>query len=451
MAILLTSGVECSVSVACEFISFDNEYTCILKNVILNDRSEIVLIRRNHLDATFNDASVTSVSFQSSSLSHIPLEIFRVFKNLVHLDVQNSRLRTFNRLTNCGNLRTLMATDNEITEVTRESLAACTNLFLIDLHDNPITRVEDGFFNKELTNLFLCFDNCKISEIEPTFLDGVRGMSLFLSDNECINQNFTNISPSTLAGIRPAFQRCFGSINNFVTEFVECNFLRSTDGIYTCRIMNALINNENMGIHIGRRHPPGHSDDNVESVEFVGSSLSHIPVEFFSTFRNLKYLNVSNSRLQSVNTLSHCDNLEFLYAFNNEISEMRQGSLAACPNLRYISMSNNPIRRLENRFFGTATRGIDIRLDDCLINEVEPTFFANFIDIGVLSVLNNTCISAVFNNIHPTNIAGIAPFFFRCFGNFRNYNIWTSMNQIPSLDQRPLWCTFREKWICTHY
>jgi Leucine-rich repeat (LRR) protein len=202
--------------------------------------------------------------------------------------------------------------------------------------------------------------------------------------------------------------------------FIECTFYTSSIGLYTCKIQHVLINNENMKIHIGRLHSGRLNDTHVKSVEFSSSSLSHIPVELFKTFKNLQHLYVFNSKMKTVNKLSNCANLEYYHAYNNEIKEGKRGSLTACKKLKQIYLYNNPIDRLEDGFFYKNATRLDLRLDNCEIDKIQPSFFNSVQDLYYLNLLNNKCINRPFNNVNPSRVIGIKPYFFQCFENFKN-------------------------------
>jgi hypothetical protein len=205
---LLLALAESSVFLDCNFKTSGYVYYCEISNVIITSENETVFIGRYHA-GTYNDAKVTRLDFVSSSLSHIPNEIFQTFKNLNTLYVTKTKLKNLNRLSNCTNLVNLYAFNNDIEEVKTESLAACTNLRNIQLYNNPIHRLNDGFFNKSILKLNLRLENCRINSIQPSFLDDVKEMSLNLKNNSCIKKEFSTITPAKLDGIKPYFFKCF--------------------------------------------------------------------------------------------------------------------------------------------------------------------------------------------------------------------------------------------------
>jgi Leucine-rich repeat (LRR) protein len=167
-------------------------------------------------------------------------------------------------------------------------------------------------------------------------------------------------------------------------------------------------------------HSWQYDDTHVRSVEFYSSSLTHVPVELFKTFKNLQYLYVFNSKLKTVNKLSNCANLEYYHAYNNEITVLRQGSLSACRNLKQIHLYNNPIKRVEDGFFHKKSSGLEIRLHNCEIDEIQPTFLNGIENVSYLDLLKNKCIDMPLRNVNPTNAVGMKPYFYRCFQNFKN-------------------------------
>jgi hypothetical protein len=141
---------------------------------------------------------------------------------------------------------------------------------------------------------------------------------------------------------------CLVVVQTQATVVVQCVFSgRPYYNEYKCTIDGAVITDPNEEVLIARLHLSGGTDANVRYVEFKNSQLSHIPNEFFDTFRGMYYMYAQETNLTSIGELRNCGSLQTLYVFSNKLSELPTKSISACSSLIYIHAGTNQITELE--------------------------------------------------------------------------------------------------------
>jgi hypothetical protein len=81
--------------------------------------------------------------------------------------------------------------------------------------NNPIKRIEAGFYYSNKYYIFLSFANCQIEKIDPSFFNGlVRIDFLGLVNNTCIDRNFFGIKPSNVEMVKSSMSKCFDNFEN---------------------------------------------------------------------------------------------------------------------------------------------------------------------------------------------------------------------------------------------
>lgn len=146
----------------------DIAYMCTAKNLgdFITDRSNRVIhsITGTHENNKTND-DVKAVWITSSNVFYFPLGLGNLFKNLLSIGIQNSKLR----------------------EISKEDLKEFPKLKRLDLFDNEIEIVDEDLFqyNPKLEDIGL--NKNKISQIDPkVFKNFVNKLNvLFLSENVC--------------------------------------------------------------------------------------------------------------------------------------------------------------------------------------------------------------------------------------------------------------------------
>lgn len=136
-------------------------YTCVLSKVITED----FVIGGKHLSGKGN-ADVTGVIFLRSQLTKIPAIIFKQFSNLQSVDASNSGLAVADSSTLelCGSLKYLDLNDNDIIIINDGFLSSCNSLETIFIENNLINGVSpcSNFMKsqKNLKEVSLAFNIC---------------------------------------------------------------------------------------------------------------------------------------------------------------------------------------------------------------------------------------------------------------------------------------------------
>ncbi|KAG5684040.1 hypothetical protein PVAND_013293 [Polypedilum vanderplanki] len=126
------------------FLNENRKYTCVLECVDL----VLTAIGGAHYKS-YSDLDVTRVYFSRSTLSKVPKIIFEKFPNLEFLSVASTQLMIINDQTfgECGRLKEIDASGNDIREIVETSLKNCTELVKIDVSGNPIEFIDGEIFN----------------------------------------------------------------------------------------------------------------------------------------------------------------------------------------------------------------------------------------------------------------------------------------------------------------
>ncbi len=247
------------ITLKCEFEGTpqSSNYTCIFRNAIVQN-NEAVTVNRYHANG-WTDQQIYFLRFEQSKLSHIPNEVFDTFPNLKYLYASNDQLQKIGKLRNCNSLLQFYFVNNQLKELPADSISACKNLQVINVHGNQITRLEPGLltnfknfkvlnmkFNKireleprsletlptSLTKEFyfnnnplekinssfdktakiswMSFANCNISKLPESFLDGLQGSisNLDFRNNICVNQNFVDVTRDRVDFVKSSLQNC---------------------------------------------------------------------------------------------------------------------------------------------------------------------------------------------------------------------------------------------------
>jgi Leucine-rich repeat (LRR) protein len=127
------------------YVSADNQYTAVIYGVSDTMR----FIKLNHLSG-FSNVNVSVVFIRECiDLKHIPVVLFKRFKNIQSLSVNNCGIVHMGSsfLNECGQLQHLDMRFNKIESVKGESVKNCANLETLNLSNNEITAIESSVFN----------------------------------------------------------------------------------------------------------------------------------------------------------------------------------------------------------------------------------------------------------------------------------------------------------------
>lgn len=196
------------------------------------------------------------------------------------------------------------------------------------------------------------------------------------------------------------------------TTEVNCWFIEVW-GIYTCRIPNFHIDNdnENQNIEITGIHIPGRSNDDVVNVEIHDSRTTFVITQLMTSFVNMTGMQIFSSELNRIqlNAFGNAANLEtleitgnhltslgpmsffgtrltWLDLDNNRIDTIHVNAFAGLSTLRELNITRNRLQELHPNVFNPLTGLTIIRLDYNQLVRIQTQLFANNLPLIEISL-----------------------------------------------------------------
>ncbi|KAG5670092.1 hypothetical protein PVAND_000376 [Polypedilum vanderplanki] len=395
----------------------------------------------------FNRSTLTNLDLRSNFISRIDAEAFMQTTNIQTLNLQFNRLRGI---------------DNE-------AFAQFPNLQNLDLSFNLLERISAATLvnNPALANID--FNNNRISHINQTFFSNVPSLLSFsFQTNLCYSGSFFNLNqPGSFNDMMTRLNPCFQN----TALGLNCQFGYQFDGIefedrYTCLLRHIEAYDFGKTITLGGVHVAGRTNANVTYGWVDSSNVRFIIQSFFTTFVNLQGLQITGSNLQilqpgafqgannlkyltillnNVRTLEDysfmgASNLEVIRFWYNNLEQIRQdafaglnllrelhvlgGTLREIPpytfqpltNLQFVEFSQNYLEIIDSRWFENNQNIQQMMFNSNQIYAVYPDI-VEMPFLTSLSLLNNTCIDAVFAITADTRDE-VRTQLFQCFDNY---------------------------------
>lgn len=247
---------------------------------------------------------------------------------------------------------------------------------------------------------------------------------------------------------------------------LNCQFLTTVFGEYTCRLLGIEVLDPAQEVIVGGEHVEGQTNDDVQVVQIRNSNTPFVIPQLFAAFPNVLELDIQNSNLQVLsipagiqleyltlyrNNISRIENgtfigqsgLEFIEAMDNRIEVIEEDAFlglegllglmlignrirALAPrtfhpleNLIFIDLERNLIERIEDGTFAENPELLSIYLEFNQINAVSPTFTAGFgINMEYVNLQGNRCINRPFALRDPIDLILLNNALNPCFNNF---------------------------------
>lgn len=351
------------------------------------------------------------------SLNFFPSQTFELFPNLQHIFFASNNLPTLEAGTfaNYYNLRSLVLHANEISIIQAGAFNGLTllvdlnlqynrisslparifdqllSLEVLTLHFNQITRLESNLLlnNRQLTHVVLSSNS--INHIARNVFDNTRQLqSLLLEMNTCINLNFLNIRDGDLTNILPQFSGCFG-VSPVTCEFNETRVLGISELGYTCTVQETTLTKDQNKIEFGGNHSSGSTNIDVVNLRIIYSQIPFFMTQMFTTFRNLRAVEISNGGLESIRASDFLggEMLESIYMQYNNIKVLNGGIFAGLSRLQKLSLSKNEIEFIDgNAFSGLSSLRL-LYLNDNRIRRLHRNTLNSLTELRDLSLGRN--------------------------------------------------------------
>lgn len=163
---------------------------------------------------------VEAAQFRNSTLSRVPMELFRVFPRLKHIDVDATGLKELNLadFVNANELQYFLASFNQIERISARTFAACEKLEYIVMSHNSITQIEERAFDGLVSLEAIFLDNNQLTSLPENLLNSAFNLQ-FLSIS---NNKLTQLPDELLINCEKLLALNYA--NNLLTSFNEKQF-----------------------------------------------------------------------------------------------------------------------------------------------------------------------------------------------------------------------------------
>lgn len=323
-----------------------------------------------------------------------PRMLLQSLVNLKTFKLSNNKLQNFTgemsqmRITS-SSLEHLYLSSCGIQLVNGEALLGFTRLQTLDLSSNPIKWLND-LSSPTLTTLDLSY--CDIDTMNPNALYKLPSLTtLRLSGNTHFAVNHGNLTSEslkvfeaeycslTVPGLHGFPNLTFANLRgNKIVTLNEKSFLKN----------KMLVELDISANEISDIHPQAFIG--ARQLLFINLSANSLqgflPSNTFSTNYNLKTLDLSMNRLQSVGNLSILT-LENLDLSQCQIKEIDKDSLKSLPWLTYLNLSQNPLENIPDNIQSWYLQDLD--LSYCRLSSITNDTFKRFPAIGRINLIGN--------------------------------------------------------------
>lgn len=174
----------------------------------------------------------------------------------------------------------------------------------------------------------------------------------------------------------------------------KCEFINLESpmlgNVYSCKIKNAVLHNENDKFTVTGTHPSkGRKDLGVKFLEFTSSNLSFVPEQVFKKFPNLEYLNVNSVGLKSFRPLTSASDLKVVLANNNKLTKLNANVFCVSTDMETLSFRKNQIDEVDVNAFHNLGNLRELYLSDNKLSSLHMNTFAPLISLEILSLSGN--------------------------------------------------------------
>lgn len=323
-----------------------------------------------------------------------PRMLLRSLVSLTTLKLSNNNLKAFTGKVKqmrieSSSLEELYLSSCVISQVKGEALQGFTRLQTLDLSSNRIKWLDD-LSSPTLTYLDLSY--CEIDSMNPNALHNLPSVTtLRLSGNTNFAINHGNLTSGSLQtfeaeycslttpGLHELPNLTYANLRgNKIKTIGEKSFLRNK-----LLVELDISDNEISDIHpqafIGARQ--------LAFINLSANSLQGtLPFNTFSTNYNLKTLDLSVNRLQSVGNMSILM-LQNLDLSRCQIKEIKNDSLKSLPWLNYLNLSHNPIEKIPDNIQSWVLQDLDISY--CRLTSITNDTFKRLPEIERINLIGN--------------------------------------------------------------
>lgn len=256
-----------------------------------------------------NTPDLASINFANNQLSHLDNEIFSELSEMTHLDLSH----------------------NSFKSIDAEMFKNNTKLKHLNLENNPIYRIDENILTLLLNSISVDISPININEFD----------SSYSKDNLRFSEGF-------------ALRKTSGNY----TEFFDQEYLKNLK--YFNISGNHLKNTSLIIMHLG---PP------IEILDISSNFLEKLTAHTFESFLNLKYLNLRNTSLSSIDSDTF-----YPLLFPKTVRK-----------LNVLLLNDNPIKHLDTNVFSPMMNGVEVQVSCDNVAEIDTSCIGNSLKVDILN------------------------------------------------------------------
>lgn len=154
---------------------------------------------------------------------------------------------------------------------------------------------------------------------------------------------------------------------------------------------SSIIGDSNIQCLDGAKTIKTYPKNNFISISYENCHFSRLATRLttFSTYGNLKTLNISNVGLEIFDVIHGAENLEAVFAKFNKFTEIPSGLFTHSKNLVQLDLSHNSIDRIDPFAFADLARLKNLNVSWNKITTILPTLFNNQVNLEILDLSHN--------------------------------------------------------------
>ena len=181
---------------------------------------------------------------------------------------------------------------------------------------------------------------------------------------------------------------------------LECDFFDEYNG-YGCLLNNITVLDRARNLTIGGEHIGNFTNADVRIVRITNSNTPFVIEQIFTTFENVRNLQIYDSHLESIN-LPNATHLREIYFIGNNISRIENATFINHPQLIYLNLRNNQILELDEDAFLGLSLVIALGLNSNHITNIAPRTFHPLVNATYLNLEGNN-LSSIGNEVFSQN------------------------------------------------
>lgn len=322
---------------------------------------------------------VTKLIISKNIVRELPSASFQYFQQLESLDLSRNLISTLNSDAFTGLENTLISLDlsqNRISNLVGPPLTLM-NLEVLDLSDNQLTDLARNTFTllPELQSLNLS-SNPHLSNMPVVLLHK-------LSNLQTIDLSRSGIKsvPVEFFAKSNALREIYLS-HNSITEITEAAFANMPN-ITAIDLSYNNITNIKPGSFVNVM--------NIRKLVLKGNQLNSFKGEFFNTGTSLEFLDISENQLSYLfpSSFRIHPRLKYIFASNNKFNFFPAELIANLQFLEYIDLSNNELKTVEELDFARLPKLRTLLLANNELESISEMAFHNSTQLQILDLSNN--------------------------------------------------------------